>query len=105
MVNHTSSDVPFTRSVEHRFFEPHSDAFSKTIVTFEYPNGNASKESDDAFYPINTKENSEVFDKYRKELSNHKDVLVGGRLGNYQYYDMDDTIIAAMKLANEELKR
>ena len=104
VMNYTSHDVSYTRSIEHRFFEETLQQPSdKTIVTFEYPNGLAGRESDKAFYPINTWESEDLLNKYKSELKSHKDILVGGRLGNYRYYDMDDTILSAMKLAKEEL--
>lgn len=103
VMNYTSTDVPYTRTVEHRFFEPSTEPADKTVVTFEYPNGLAERESDDAFYPITTWENLNLLNKYNEELKQHDDILVGGRLGSYRYYDMDDTILAAMNLAKKEL--
>lgn len=103
VMNHTSKDVPYTRSIEHRFFGASVEPSDKTIITFEYPNGLAKRESDDAFYPINTWENGNLLNRYKEELKNFDDILIGGRLGNYRYYDMDDTILAAMNLAKKEL--
>lgn len=103
VVNYTSIKVPYTRSVEHRFFEPSLEPLDKTIVTFEYPNGLSGKEVTEAFYPINTLENENILNKYKEELKLYDDIIVGGRLGSYRYYDMDDTILSAFELAKKEL--
>lgn len=104
VMNYTSINVAPTRSIEHRFFERSQRDLpaDKTIVTWEFPNG-LSKGDDDAYYPINLPCNEEILKEYKSELKKHKDILVGGRLGDYRYYDMDDTIKAAMQLAKVEL--
>lgn len=102
VMNYTSKDVPYTRTVEHRFFSPSVEPSDKTVVTFECPNGIARRGSDEAFYPVNTSENENLLNRYREEVERHDDILVGGRLGSYRYYDMDDTILAAMDLAKKE---
>ena len=105
VMNYTTSDIPYTRSVEHRFFEESNETSKEhTIVTFEYPNGLAHKGRDDAFYPISTPQNEDILSKYKEAVASQKDIIVGGRLADYRYYDMDDTIAAAMKLFDYEMK-
>ena len=106
VMNFTDSDVPQTRCIEHRFFEANQNLLpnDKTIVTFEYPKGLASKKSDEAYYPINTLENERLLQKYQNEAMKYKKIIIGGRLGSYRYHDMDDTILEAMKLAEQELR-
>ncbi len=103
VMNYTSAKVPYTRTVEHRFFEPSKEPLDKTIVTFEYPNGLSGKDVVESYYPINTPENESILEKYKEELRQNNDILVGGRLGSYRYYDMDDTILSAFELAKKEL--
>ena len=59
----------------------------------------------DAYYPINDEENNELFLKYQELASKEKNIIFGGRLGNYKYYDMDKVIEASLELVNEEIKR
>ena len=103
VMNYTSAKVPYTRSIEHRFFEPSIEPFDKTIITYEYPNGLSGKDVVESFYPVNTTENECILNKYKEELKLHSDIIVGGRLGSYKYYDMDDTILSAFELAKNEL--
>ena len=103
VMNYTSAKVPYTRTVEHRFFEPSKEPLDKTIVTFEYPNGLSGKEALESYYPINTLDNENILNKYKEELKHYDDIIVGGRLGSYRYYDMDDTILSAFELAKNEL--
>lgn len=100
VINYTDAETPFTRVMEWRHFDQHGNE-AKSIITKEYPqNWDRTKE---AYYPVNDQKNSEIFQLYRKEAKNiaHK-VKFGGRLGNYQYYDMDMVFHAALAdVANE----
>lgn len=98
VVNYTERDVPYTRIIEHKHFE-----FGKqpdTIITKEYPV--EWKPGDEPYYPVNDNKNAELFNKYEKLASEHQNVIFGGRLGQYRYYDMDKTIEAALKLVQLE---
>ena len=92
VVNYTDSETPYTRIIEHKHFE-----FGKgegTVITREYPSD--WKPGDEPYYPLNNERNNKLYEEYRK-LALEDNVFFGGRLGNYKYFDMDDTIAAAMK--------
>lgn len=92
VVNYTDAETPYTRVIEHKHFE-----FGKgdgTVVTREYPAD--WKIGDEPYYPLNNERNNALYEKYR-ELASKDNIFFGGRLGKYKYYDMDDTIAAAME--------
>ena len=94
VINYTDAETPFTRIIEHKHFED-SDS-PKTIITREYPK--TWVKGEEAYYPLNDDKNSEVFKKYQKLANNEDNVIFGGRLGMYQYYDMWQVIDEALKL-------
>lgn len=99
VVNYTDREVPFTRIIEHKHFE-----FGKgegTIITREYPA--EWKRGDEPYYSINDKRNNELFEKYQELAAKERNVLFGGRLGQYRYYDMDKVIAAALNMVSDEL--
>ena len=97
IVNYTDSQVPFTRIVEHKHFE--SGNQKKTIITREFP---AEWElRDEPYYPVNDEKNTALFNKYCELAKSQSKVIFGGRLGQYQYFDMDDTVEAALELVRE----
>ena len=99
VINYTDAETPYTRVMEWRHFDNHADD-GKSIISKEFPQDwDRSKE---AYYPVNDEKNSELFKKYRKESNNLKNVIFGGRLGNYQYYDMDQVFGAALKAVEKE---
>mgnify|MGYP002515317257 CR=1 FL=1 len=99
VINFTNRDVPYTRIIEHKYFE--DTITPTTIITKEYPdNYEIGKER---YYPINDKKNTDLFDKYLKLAKKEKKVIFGGRLANYKYYDMDDTIEKALLDAKKYL--
>jgi UDP-galactopyranose mutase len=98
VINYTDSDTEFTRIIEHKHFEVFGDEIydnPKTIITKEYPI--AWKKGMIPYYPINDEKNAQLFEEYRKLAKKEKNVIFGGRLGEYKYYDMDDVIESAMK--------
>ena len=96
VINYTDAETPYTRIIEHKHFE-NSDS-PKTIITTEYPQ--SWSKGEEAYYPMNDKKNSELFNKY-VELSKKEDnVIFGGRLGMYKYLDMWQVIDEALKLVN-----
>jgi len=98
IVNYSSTDVPFTRIVEHKHFaKQQSDA---TVITREYPE--KYERGGNAFYPIRDLRNSAIYERYR-ELAEHSGVVFGGRLGSYQYYDMHQVVAQAISLAAKEM--
>ena len=99
VVNYTDREVPYTRVIEHKHFE-----FGKqktTVISREY--SSEWKPGIEPYYPINDEKNNSLFKKYRALADKESNVIFGGRLGNYKYYDMDKVIEAALALVNEEL--
>lgn len=99
VVNYTDSETPFTRIIEHKHFD--NARASKTIITREYPA--TFKEGMEPYYPVNNPENQAIYEKYAALAKKETKVIFGGRLGSYRYYDMDDTVRAALDLAKEIL--
>lgn len=99
VINYTDYETPYTRIIEHKYFE--NTKCPTTIITREYPDDyELGKER---FYAVNNDRNNELYEKYLELAKKEKNVLFGGRLGNYKYYDMDDTIIKALQDAKIEL--
>ena len=99
VINYTDSETPYTRIMEWRHFDKKADD-GYTILTKEYPQDwDKTKE---VYYPINDEKNSSLFKKYKKESRKFENILFGGRLGNYQYYDMDQVISLALKAVKKE---
>ena len=99
VVNYTEREVPYTRIIEHKHFEFGTQP--DTIITREYPAD--WKRGDEPYYPINDERNSSLYAQYAALAEKEKNVLFGGRLGQYKYYDMDKVIAEALKLAEKEL--
>ena len=104
-VNYTDRETPWTRIIEHKWFEFGKDEdgndIPKTIISREY--SSEWKPGDEPYYPVNDEKNSKLYSQY-KELAEKEDkVIFGGRLGEYKYYDMDAVIDAALAMAEKEL--
>lgn len=99
VVNYTQADVPYTRIIEHKHFEFGTQL--KTIITKEYPM--KWSKGQEAYYPVNDEKNNKLYEKYAKKAKVEKNVIFGGRLGQYRYFDMDKTIADAMQIAECEL--
>jgi UDP-galactopyranose mutase len=103
VVNYTSHDVPFTRVIEHKHFEMFGqeiNACPKTVVSEEY--STEYKEGMEPYYPVNNDRNNQLADKYRELASKENDVIFGGRLAEYKYYDMAPVIEEVMRIWNIE---
>lgn len=98
VVNYTEREVPYTRVIEHKHFE--FGAGEGTVVTREYPV--AWEPGMEPYYPVNDEVNNRLFAEYQKLAQKEKNVLFGGRLGQYRYYDMDKVIEAALAMAERE---
>lgn len=98
VVNYTEREVPYTRIIEHKHFEFGTQP--DTVITREYPA--AWKRGDEPYYPINDERNSRLYEKYAELAAKEKNVLFGGRLGQYRYYDMDKVIAEALAMAERE---
>jgi UDP-galactopyranose mutase len=95
VMNFTNSKIPYTRICEHKHFE-HSQS-NKTVVTFEYPK--KWKFGDEPYYPINDTKNSKLYQEYKKLADSEKNVIFGGRLAEYKYYDMDKIVERALDMS------
>ena len=100
VVNYTEYDIPYTRIIEHKHFEYGTQ--EKTVITREYPE--KWEQGEEPYYPINDDKNNELYEKYKNLAKEDNNVIFGGRLGQYKYYDMDKVIAEALKLVEEELK-
>ncbi|EOS21971.1 UDP-galactopyranose mutase [Lachnospiraceae bacterium 3-1] len=99
VVNYTEYEVPYTRIIEHKHFEYGTQP--KTVITREYPK--VWKRGDEPYYPMNDEKNTELYGRYQALAEQEGNMIFGGRLGQYKYYDMDDTIEAALKCAKENI--
>ena len=99
VINYTDAETPYTRVMEWRHFDKQGDP-NVTIVTKEYPQDwDRTKE---AYYPVNDERNSAIFEEYREQTSDYPNVIFGGRLGNYKYYDMDQVFAEALEAVAKE---
>ena len=99
VVNYTEREVPYTRIIEHKHFEFGKQ--EKTVISKEY--SSEWKVGMEPYYPVNNEQNNKLFEEYKKLADQEKNVIFGGRLGNYKYYDMDKVIEAALEMVAEEL--
>lgn len=101
VVNYTDKDIKWTRIIEHKHFYDEKELPQNiTIITKEFSTEWAK--GFDPYYPINTKDNQELYKKYVELANKEKNIIFGGRLGTYSYIDMDDTIIEAIDLCEKE---
>lgn len=100
VVNYTDADVPYTRIIEHKHFEFGKQ--DKTVIGREYPV--AWSRGTEPYYPINDSVNTALYEKYAELAKTRPDVIFGGRLGQYRYYDMDKVIRAALDAVRAELE-
>lgn len=98
VINYTEREVPFTRIIEHKHFEFGKQ--EKTVISREYPT--EWEPGIEPYYPINNEKNASLYEKYCQLAQKEKNVIFGGRLGQYKYYDMDKVIIAALELVKKE---
>ena len=100
VVNYTSYDVPYTRIIEHKYFE--GSPSEKTVISREYPD--TYEEGKEAYYTVNDEKNNALAAEYKALAAKERpDIIFGGRLGEYKYYDMDKVIASARELAKKEL--
>lgn len=101
VVNYTEREVPYTRIIEHKHFEFQTG--EGTVITREYPT--TWKKGDEPYYPINDEKNGALYAQYAELAKKEANVLFGGRLGQYKYYDMDKVIRSVLDMVKEELAR
>ena len=90
--NYTDRETPYTRIIEHKHFEFGTQP--DTVITKEYPSN--WQIGDEAYYPVNDDKNNSLFEKYKELAKKEENVIFGGRLGTYRYYDMDKIIDSAL---------
>jgi UDP-galactopyranose mutase len=100
VVNYTERDVPYTRIIEHKHFEFGNQP--KTVVTKEYPEEWTTEK--EPYYPINDAKNSAKYKQYQELATQESNIIFGGRLAEYKYYDMHQIIGSALKKASDQLK-
>ncbi|MBQ3549489.1 MAG: UDP-galactopyranose mutase, partial [Clostridia bacterium] len=98
-VNYTDSETPYTRIIEHKWFEFGTQP--KTVISKEY--SSEWKVGDEPYYPVNDEKNGALYAEYKKLSESESKVIFGGRLGEYKYYDMDTVIAASLDLCEKEL--
>ena len=98
VVNYTERDIPYTRIIEHKHFNPVE--VNRTVVSREYPSEWVVGE--EPYYPVNDEKNMELYGKYCELAAQTPKVIFGGRLGSYRYYDMDKVIAVALRRAESE---
>lgn len=103
-VNYTDKETPWTRIIEHKWFEFGKDEdgndLPKTIISKEY--SSEWKPGDEPYYPVNDKKNSELYEKYKNIAVQEEKVIFGGRLGEYKYYDMDQIVATVLNMCKKE---
>ncbi|AKP67394.1 UDP-galactopyranose mutase [Companilactobacillus ginsenosidimutans] len=103
VVNYTDAEAPYTRIIEHKHFEMGNGNKGKTVITREYPK--KWRRGDDPYYPINNDRNKKMYSSYVKlARDENANVIFGGRLGQYRYYNMDQTIMAALQVVKREFE-
>lgn len=104
-VNYTDRETPWTRIIEHKWFEFGKDEdgndLPKTIISREY--SSEWKAGDEPYYPVNDDKNGQLYAKYKELADKEANVIFGGRLGEYKYYDMDTTIASVLDMCEKEL--
>lgn len=105
-VNYTDIETPWTRIIEHKWFEFGKDEngndLPKTIISKEY--SSEWKLGDEPYYPVNDEKNGELYKKYKELAENEEKVIFGGRLGEYKYYDMDQIVAVVLSKVRNKLK-
>ena len=104
-VNYTDEETPWTRIIEHKWFEFGKDAdgqdLPKTVISKEF--SSEWKPGDEPYYPVNDEKNGRLYEDYRKLADQETKVIFGGRLGEYKYYDMATVIASALDMCEREL--
>ena len=99
VVNYTEREVPYTRIIEHKHFEFGKQ--EKTVISREY--SSEWSVGMEPYYPVNDEKNNALFEEYKKLAEKEENVIFGGRLGDYKYYDMDAVIASALDMCEKEL--
>jgi UDP-galactopyranose mutase len=100
VINYTDKEIPYTRVIEHKFFDQKKNG--KTVITREYSKTPRSI-NEEVYYPVNTKENQALLEQYKEKAKEIPNVIFAGRLGKYQYLDMDKVIEDTLNICDKEL--
>ena len=104
-VNYTDTETPWTRIIEHKWFEFGKDKdgkdIEKTVISKEY--SSEWKPGDEPYYPVNDEKNTNLYQQYKELSEQEEKVIFGGRLGEYKYYDMDAVIASALDCVKREI--
>lgn len=107
VVNYTEYEIPYTRIIEHKHFEfmcqDESKRVPKTVITREYPS--TWKPGDEPYYPMNDEKNNALYKRYLALAEKESNVIFGGRLGMYRYFDMHNIVAEALKCVEEEINK
>lgn len=101
VMNYADAEVPYTRIHEFKHYHPERPTTEGTIIFKEY--SRLADRVDDPYYPVNTPKNSRLLEQYQEDAKALKSIRFGGRLGSYRYFDMDDTVAAALDMADQLL--
>lgn len=105
VVNYTDKETPWTRIIEHKWFEFGKDDdgndITKTVISREY--SSEWKPGDEPYYPVNDEKNTNLYNEYKKLADQERSIIFGGRLGEYKYYDMDAVIASALEMSKKVL--
>ena len=106
-VNYTDKETPWTRIIEHKWFEfgkdENGEELPKTIISREY--SSEWKPGEEPYYPVNNEKNVALYARYKEMAEKENKVIFGGRLGEYKYYDMDQVILAALERCEKEFNQ
>ena len=106
-VNYTDKETPWTRIIEHKWFEfgkdENGEELPKTIISREY--SSEWKPGEEPYYPVNNEKNAALYARYKEMAEKENKVIFGGRLGEYKYYDMDQVILAALERCKKEFNQ
>lgn len=98
VMNYAAAEIPFTRIHEFKHYHPERPNTDATVIFKEF--SRVARQAEDPYYPVNTPRNSKLLEQYRKEAKLLQNLWFGGRLGSYRYFDMDDTVAAALEMAD-----
>jgi UDP-galactopyranose mutase len=101
VINYVEANVPFTRIIEHKHFE--FSTRQHTVITREYPEEYTRRNGAEPYYPVNDYTNNQLYRKYKKLALSQDNLIFGGRLADFQYYDMHQVIAAALKVVEREM--
>ena len=106
-VNYTDKETPWTRIIEHKWFEfgkdENGEELPKTIISREY--SSEWKPGEEPYYPVNNEKNAALYARYKEMAEKENKVIFGGRLGEYKYYDMDQVILAVLDRCEKEFNQ